>query len=86
MDRQTRLMSRDEVLRWVRTDDQGDTLGTGVQLTTGDPYAEATALELWAAGELHDETGSRGLGLGVGAIIGFLLALVAFFVAFAPGA
>ncbi len=68
-----------------RTDDQGDTMGTRVHLTTGDPYAEATALELWAAGELHDEAGSRGLALEVEAMIGFLLALAAFFVAFAPG-
>lgn len=67
-----------------RTDDQGDTMGTRVHLTTGDPYVEATALELWAAGELPDEAGSRGLAVEVGAMIGFLLALAAFFVAFAP--
>lgn len=60
-------------------------MGTRAHLTTGDPYAEATTLELWAAGELDDEAGSRGLALGVGAMIGCLLALAAFFVAFAPG-
>ena len=68
-----------------RTDDQGETMGTRVHLTTGDPYAEATALELWAAGELDDERGSRGLALETGAMIGLLIALAAFFVAFAPG-
>lgn len=59
-------------------------MGTTVQLT-GDPYVQATALELWAAGELHDEAGTGGVALGVGAMVGLLIALVAFFVAFAPG-
>ena len=91
MDRQTRLMSLDEVIRMpeqgcVRPDDQGETMGARVDRTTGDPSAGATALERWAAGELHDEAGSRGLTLEAGAMIGFLLALAAFFVAFAPGA
>jgi len=60
-------------------------MGTRVHLTTGDPYAEATALELWAAGELDDEGESRGLALEAGAMIAFLIALATFFVALAPG-
>jgi hypothetical protein len=59
-------------------------MATRIQLT-GDSCAEATALELWAAGELHDEAGPSGAALGVGAMIGLLIALAAFFVAFAPG-
>jgi hypothetical protein len=33
-------------------------MGTMEHLAAGDPYTEATAMELWAAGELHDEAGS----------------------------
>jgi hypothetical protein len=60
-------------------------MGTMEHLAVGDPYTEATAMELWAAGELHDEAGSGGSTLVVGAMTGFLVALAAFFVAFAPG-
>jgi hypothetical protein len=60
-------------------------MGTKVHLTAGDPYAEATALELWAAGELHDEARSRASAPEIGTMIGFLIALATFFVAFAPG-
>ena len=54
-------------------------------LGAGDPYAEATAMELWAAGELHDEAGSGGATLTVAAMTALLVTLAAFFVAFAPG-
>jgi hypothetical protein len=60
-------------------------MGTMEHLAAGDPYTEATAMELWAAGELHDEAGSGGTTLVVGIMTGLLLALAAFFVAFAPG-
>ncbi len=60
-------------------------MGTREHLAAGDPYSEATALELWAAGELHDETGAGNAALAVGAMTGLLVALTAFFVAFAPG-
>jgi hypothetical protein len=61
-------------------------MGTTELLAAGDPYTEATAMELWAAGELHDEAGSGGTALVVGGMTGLLVALAAFFVAFAPGA
>lgn len=60
-------------------------MGTTEYLAAGDPYAEATAMELWAAGELQDEAGSGGTTLMVGAMTGLLVVLAAFFVAFAPG-
>ncbi len=60
-------------------------MGTTEQLAVGDPYVEATAMELWAAGELRDEAGSGGRTLMVGAMTCFLVVLAAFFVAFAPG-
>jgi hypothetical protein len=60
-------------------------MGTREHLADGDPYSEATALELWGAGELHDETGPGNAALAVGAMTGLLVALAAFFVAFAPG-
>ncbi len=60
-------------------------MGTREHLEAGDPYSEATALELWAAGELHDEAGAGNPALAVGAMTGLLVALAAFFVAFAPG-
>ncbi len=60
-------------------------MGAVEQLATGDPYCEATALELWGAGELHDDTGAGGRTLMAGAMTGLLVALAAFFVAFAPG-
>jgi hypothetical protein len=59
-------------------------MGTTEHLAAGDPYSEATALELWAAGELHDEAAGSA-ALAVGAMTGLLVALAAFFVAFAPG-
>jgi hypothetical protein len=60
-------------------------MGTREHLAAGDPYTDATAMELWAAGELHDEAGSSGTSLVVGAMTGLLVLLAAFFVAFAPG-
>jgi hypothetical protein len=60
-------------------------MGTTEHLASGDPYTDATALELWAAGELHDEAGISGPGLTVGAMTGLLVALAAFFIAFGPG-
>jgi len=60
-------------------------MGTREHLQAGDPYSEATALELWAAGELPDEAGAGSAALAVGAMTGLLVALAAFFVAFAPG-
>ena len=42
-------------------------------------------MELWAAGELRDEAESQGTTLMIGAMTCLLLALAAFFVAFAPG-
>ena len=60
-------------------------MGTREHLAAGDPYAEATAMELWAAGELHDEAGSGGATMVIGAMTGLLVALATFFVAFAPG-
>lgn len=59
-------------------------MGTREHLTAGDPYTEATALELWGAGELHDETGTGGSGLAVAMITGLLVALATFFLAFGP--
>ncbi len=60
-------------------------MGTREHLAAGDPYSEATALELWAAGELHDQAGAGSAALAAGAMTGLLVALAAFFVAFAPG-
>jgi hypothetical protein len=60
-------------------------MGTMEHLAVGDPYSEATAMELWAAGELHDEAGSGGATLVVGVMTALLVAIAAFFVAFAPG-
>jgi hypothetical protein len=60
-------------------------MGTTEHLAAGDPYSEATALELWAAGELQDQAGAGSAALAVGAMTGLLVALAAFFVAFAPG-
>lgn len=60
-------------------------MGTREHLKAGDPYSEATALELWGAGELNDETGTGGMAVAVGTMTGLLVALAAFFVAFAPG-
>lgn len=62
------------------------TMGTREHLAPGDPYDEATTMELWAAGELHDEADSGAATLVVGGMTGLLVALVAFFVVFAPGA
>lgn len=45
-------------------------MGTTEHLAAEDPYSEATALELWAAGELHDETGAGSAALAVGAMTG----------------
>jgi hypothetical protein len=67
------------------TEQGAQKMGTTEQLAAGDPYSEATALELWGAGELHDEAGRGSAALAVGAMTGLLLALAAFFVAFAPG-
>jgi hypothetical protein len=67
-------------------DDQGADMGTTEHLAAGDPYVEATAMELWAAGELHDDADSRGAGSVFVAATGLLVALATFFVAFAPGA
>ena len=42
-------------------------------------------MELWAAGELHDEAGAGSASLVAGMMVGLLVMLAAFFVAFAPG-
>jgi hypothetical protein len=60
-------------------------MGTREHLAAGDPYSEATALELWGAGELPDEAGAGSASLVVGMMLGLLVMLAAFFVAFAPG-
>jgi hypothetical protein len=60
-------------------------MGTTEHRSAGEPNTKATPLELWATGELHDETGSPGPGLTLGAMTGILVALAAFFVAFGPG-
>ena len=59
-------------------------MGTREHLAAGDPYTEATALELWGAGELHDEAGSAGNGVTVAAMTGLLVGLATFFLAFGP--
>jgi hypothetical protein len=59
-------------------------MATTEQRAAGEPNSEATPLELWAMGELHDDTGSPGPGLTLGAMTGILVALAAFFVAFGP--
>jgi hypothetical protein len=69
-----------------KTDDRGaGKMGTREHLAAGDPYTEATAMELWAAGELPDDAGSGGTTLVGGMMTGLLVALAALFVAFAPG-
>ena len=60
-------------------------MGTREHLQAGDPYSEATALELWASGELNDDAGAGSAALAVGAMTALLVALAAFFLAFAPG-
>ena len=60
-------------------------MGAREDLAEGDPYVEATSMELWAAGELHDEAGATSTAVVVGAMTGLLVLLAAFFVAFAPG-
>lgn len=59
-------------------------MGSREHLQAGDPYAEATTLELWAAGELPDEAAQGGAALAAAVVTGLLVALAAFFVAFAP--
>ena len=59
-------------------------MGPRMHLQAGDCYEEATTLELWAAGELHDEEARRGTVPFAPVIAGFAVALAAFFVAFAP--
>ncbi len=59
-------------------------MGTRKQLVEDDPHAEATS-ELWVAGELSDVAGAGSTNLVVGSMIGLLMLLAAFFVAFAPG-
>jgi hypothetical protein len=59
-------------------------MGTREHLQAGDPYSEATALELWAAGELGDEERAGSMALAVGGMTTLLVALAAFFVVFAP--
>ncbi len=61
-------------------------MGSTEYVAADDPHAEPTAMELWAAGELQDEAGSGSAILVVGAMTAVLVALAAFFVAFAPGA
>lgn len=41
-------------------------------------------MELWGAGELHDEVGPAGASAMFGAMTAVLVALAAFFVAFGP--
>jgi hypothetical protein len=60
-------------------------MGTRGQSAEGDPYAEARSIELRAGGELPDEAGAGRVNLVVGSMIGLLMLLAAFFVAFAPG-
>lgn len=59
-------------------------MGTREHLQAGDPYVEATALELWAAGELPDDRTHGGTALAAAVVTGMMVALAAFFVAFAP--
>jgi hypothetical protein len=59
-------------------------MGPRVHLQAGDPCKEATALELWAAGELHDDKARGGSVPTAVVVVGLMVALATFFVAFAP--
>jgi len=61
-------------------------MGSRERLLAGDPDAEATTPELWAAGELPDEQARGGAALAAAVVTGLMVALAAFFVAFAPPA
>lgn len=55
-------------------------------MRAGSLYTEMTAPERRAARDLREGVGSERATLAVGAMTGLLVALAAFFVAFAPGA
>ena len=59
-------------------------MGPRMQLQAGDPCEEATTLELWGADELHDDKARGGTYPTEAIIVGLVVALAAFFVAFAP--
>jgi hypothetical protein len=62
-------------------------MGSRERLQAGDPDPEATTPELWAAGELlPDEQAQGGAALAAAIVTGLMVALAAFFVAFAPPA
>lgn len=68
----------------MRAAKKGQKMGPRVHLQDGDPCAEATTLELWAAGELHDDVSRRGTVPITAVIAGLMVGLAAFFVVFAP--
>jgi len=59
-------------------------MGTRECVRSDDTYSEATAMELWGAGELGDCTSEDSAVGTCAAVVGGLVALAAFFVAFAP--
>ena len=61
-------------------------MGPRMHLQPGDPCEEATTLELWGAGELHDDKARAGTVPLAVVIVGLAVALATFFVAFAPPA
>ena len=61
-------------------------MGPRMHLQPGDPCKEATTLELWGAGELHDDKARAGTVPIAVVIVGLAVTLAAFFVAFAPPA
>lgn len=61
-------------------------MGPRMHLQPGEPGEEATALELWGAGELHDDKARAGTVPIAVVIVGLAVTLAAFFVIFAPPA
>ena len=59
-------------------------MGPRVHLRAGDPCEEATALELWGAGELHDDEAQARTAPTAAVIAMLMVGLATFFVVFAP--
>ena len=59
-------------------------MGTRRHLQASDACREATALELWAAGELHDDEAQGETAPTTAGIVGLVVALATFFIVFAP--
>jgi len=61
-------------------------MGSKEHLSDGGVEITATALELWAVGELGDTDAEGGYAVAATVVVALMLALAAFFLAFAPTA